>query len=718
MRRVRTVQRWLAVCLVAAAAGCATPRAGTGKREPPDDEARIPLSPERAAFADALAHYAAGLSREWNDDSEGALTNFLRAAELNPDDEELQFRVALILLREQRGGEAAELMRNLAARKPQSAQAQLWTAFIHRLIGQPAEALHYYRRASALDASNPLPYLESAALLARMNRFDEAVDILRDGLKRAREPQDILRMLVRLYVRQASVAQPPPAAARLAERALNELEPVIEKHPREESILIQVAALYKISGRLEDVLRTAEKIENLRPPEHRWRMRSLVNLFDREGAAPAVEPMRRLADEQPTNMLRQVMLAHLAEFAGDKALAESTYRRALELNPRDEAVLLRYGAFLSADSRGKEAIALLESAVRENPDTARLRELLAYAYLIEERFDDALELFNGLRSVYDSGGEAPLLAQYRITHAIAALYAGRIDDAVEIIEKEAATDIDFLPIIAGAMLRETDPKRRELGLSALVKLGERVPDNPRIFLYQGLVAGFIKRYAEAADAFARVEALAREQEREEELLTPSFYFWYGAARERLGQIDEAAELFKKCIAMQPEPANAQDFNAWVDAHNYLAYMWAERGLNLDEGLRLVNRALEFAPDNAAYIDTRGWIYFMQGRYAEARDEIERAVSLMPDDPTLADHMGDIYEKLGVIEEAIDWWTKALRLEPDNEKIAEKLRAHGVDVEAIRAEQKSKAEEKKEASPAPALMPPLFENTAPEPDLEE
>src|SRR5690606_41023281 len=68
-------------------------------------------------------------------------------------------------------------------------------------------------------------------------------------------------------------------------------------------------------------------------------------------------------------------------------------------------------------------------------------------------------------------------------------------------------------------------------------------------------------------------------------------------------------------------------------------------LELERGLELVNRALEIQPDNPAYIDTRGWIYFMMGRYPEARDEIERAIALMPDDPTLTDHLVDIYEKL-------------------------------------------------------------------------
>ncbi|MCZ7592709.1 MAG: tetratricopeptide repeat protein [Kiritimatiellae bacterium] len=114
-------------------------------------------------------------------------------------------------------------------------------------------------------------------------------------------------------------------------------------------------------------------------------------------------------------------------------------------------------------------------------------------------------------------------------------------------------------------------------------------------------------------------------------------------------------------------------------------MNAERGRELDRGLVLITEALEARPDNAAYIDTRGWIYFMQGNYAEARDDIERANSLMPNDPTVTDHLGDIYEKLGVIEEAVDWWKKSFLLDPENEKVAEKLTRQNVDLAPLRKE---------------------------------
>ncbi|MCS6772136.1 MAG: tetratricopeptide repeat protein [Kiritimatiellae bacterium] len=706
MRRAGLLQLGVVMCLAAAAAGCATPRAPSQRPEP-DEPVLAPdksLPPERAAFADALAHYAVGISAEWGDGS--AISNFLRAAELDPENEELQFRVALMLVRDQRGEEACEIVKRLADRRSASARAQVFAAVIHRITGRQDEALRYYRRAIRVDPGDPVPYLEIAAMLARAGRFQDALDLLQSGLERAREKQDLVRMTGQILVRRASALQDPQAAARSAREGLSIFEPLVSRGPRDEATLLHLAMLYNISGQLGKALETIEQVERLKSPDAQWRLSLLTAMVRQIEAPAAVLAMARLADEQPTNVFRQIMLGHLHEMATDPTAAEAAYRRALELEPGDVTAILRLSLLLLSQQRNQDAQTLLEDAIRRRPENNRLIEMLAYTRLGQNQLEEALSLFEQLRDRFREGEQSPLVPYFNVTHALVALHAGRIDLAVRLIDDELKNNSDFLELITRAIMRETDPKRRQTGLDALRQLAEVEPDNPYVFLYQGLLAGHMKRYEEAAAAFERAESLARESDLADDILTASFYFWYGAARERLGQIDEAAALFKKCIEMAPTPERLQDYNAWVDALNYLAYMWAERGLNLDEALRLVNRALEISPDNAAYIDTRGWIYFMQGRYEEAREEIERAISLMPDDPTLTDHLGDIYEKLGILEEAVDWWTKSFRLDPENEKVAEKLRRNGVNVDAIRAELEA-ARSREQPSESPPAIPPVL-----------
>ena len=78
-------------------------------------------------------------------------------------------------------------------------------------------------------------------------------------------------------------------------------------------------------------------------------------------------------------------------------------------------------------------------------------------------------------------------------------------------------------------------------------------------------------------------------------------------------------------------------------------------------------------DNAAYIDSLGWIYFKKGLFDQAVKYLERAVRIL-EDPVIYDHLGDAYSVKGMYAEAIDKWERSLELDPDQEKIREKLDA--------------------------------------------
>ena len=61
--------------------------------------------------------------------------------------------------------------------------------------------------------------------------------------------------------------------------------------------------------------------------------------------------------------------------------------------------------------------------------------------------------------------------------------------------------------------------------------------------------------------------------------------------------------------------------------------------------------MSIEPENGAFLDTLGWIYYHQGKYAEALVEILKAQEKESGDPTVWDHLGDIYSKLDRGEEA-------------------------------------------------------------------
>ena len=102
-------------------------------------------------------------------------------------------------------------------------------------------------------------------------------------------------------------------------------------------------------------------------------------------------------------------------------------------------------------------------------------------------------------------------------------------------------------------------------------------------------------------------------------------------------IDEAEIIYRQGLALDPlNPSRMHD----------LAWLLIEKDINVDEGLELVQRALELRPDNWYYLDTRGWGLYKQGRYEEALKVLTDAWDLRP----IYDHDG--YLHIQEVEKAL------------------------------------------------------------------
>jgi len=157
-----------------------------------------------------------------------------------------------------------------------------------------------------------------------------------------------------------------------------------------------------------------------------------------------------------------------------------------------------------------------------------------------------------------------------------------------------------------------------------------------------------KRYEDMAKPLDAAEKLSETKPDQENV-----HFMRGAMYERLKKWDAAEAEFHKVIELNPENASAL---------NYLGYMFADRGVRLDEAQKLITRALELDPDNGAYLDSLGWLYYRQDRLEDAEHALLRALSKtgISQDPTVHDHLGDVYLKLGKTKDAITQWQASVK----------------------------------------------------------
>lgn len=138
----------------------------------------------------------------------------------------------------------------------------------------------------------------------------------------------------------------------------------------------------------------------------------------------------------------------------------------------------------------------------------------------------------------------------------------------------------------------------------------------------------------------------------------------GLVYDRMKNPDSSDYYYEKVLSQDPD-------NALV-SNNY-AYSLAVRGSNLEKAAALSLIALEQFPDNAAYLDTYGWIQFKLGNYKDALKYIQKAAESDTIGSEVFEHLGDIYNVLDMIEEAIASYEKVLNIEPNNQTVRGKLK---------------------------------------------
>jgi len=145
----------------------------------------------------------------------------------------------------------------------------------------------------------------------------------------------------------------------------------------------------------------------------------------------------------------------------------------------------------------------------------------------------------------------------------------------------------------------------------------------------------------------------------------SVYLWHAALLERTRRIQASERILRCALAAYPYSHELK---------NFLAYQWAEAGTHLDEADRLVTDALRQQPENAAYLDTKGWILFKLGRHYDALQWLLKAAELDKEEPEILGHVGDVLKAVGHDSEAILFWTRSYRFEP-SPAVEKKLRDH-------------------------------------------
>jgi tetratricopeptide (TPR) repeat protein len=366
-------------------------------------------------------------------------------------------------------------------------------------------------------------------------------------------------------------------------------------------------------------------------------------------------------------------------------------------DPDDMQLLLLKGLALTAQGHNEEAGELLEKLRGTRPNDAALATILSKVLERSGRRDEAARVLAELDANLAKAGKQDEERQARLELAQVYYDAKQWDRVSETLQpllrlgpKEETVREPALQLAADALVQR---KSYDDALKLLDK-AQADPPSPTLAAKRAEVLFRAGREAEAlrhlqdlagaqdphsalaaAEAYQRLDKYAESVPVLEKLIArpdggltapgaKAAHFLLGAAYERSGKREQAVAEFRRLLDADPE---------YHAALNYLGYMFAERGENLDEARKLIEKAVALEPDNGAYVDSLGWVYYRLGRFEQARATLERATRLETADGTVLEHLGDVYGAMGQRDRAGEAYRRAIALQTSDPAKAEAVR---------------------------------------------
>ena len=367
----------------------------------------------------------------------------------------------------------------------------------------------------------------------------------------------------------------------------------------------------------------------------------------------------------------------------------AVYWRAGDFAGDDAALLSRVGDYFVLSRQVKESIPFYLKVIaapqtEKDPPVNNTRDKLARAFIVTQQRDEAIGVLEQMAK--DNPKRFPTF------ELLGELYQqkGEFEKALQNFERSLLLDASEPQNYLRLSILQIETKKPDKAVEIMQRARAKFPDVPQITVYLAMALSAAKQHTAAMTTFA--QALAEAENNHEELLNSEFYFKYGAVAEQAGLTEKAAEFLKQSIEL--DPGNS------AQAYNYLGYMWADRGEHLDEAGDLIKKALEMEPENPSYLDSLGWFHFKKAEYDKALKLLLRAAeTIKQEDVVVFDHIADTYQAMGRTAEAMQFWQKAITLSAEDKtqagKIAEKIEA---------AKQKVTSSVPPKAEPAPPPAP--------------
>jgi tetratricopeptide (TPR) repeat protein len=579
------------------------------------------------------------------------------------------------------------------------------------------KAIENFRLAMKEDPTATFILRDVAELYRVSGRIREAVEEAQAALKTNPDDLDAHRVLAQIYTSQVGDAQANKIDEGMVRRAVEQYKFITSKDPKDVDSLVMLgrldrvlensvdaeaafkgaiavdadnedaitglASVYSDRGNTKEATALLEKLEQKNPSP-----RALVTLANNY---EAMKEYGLAADAYKKALALDPSRAELrAALAQDQAMAQhfddalQTYRDMAAANPQDASPYLGMAQIYQQQRKLDDARRAMDKAKQLDPDNIEIRYDEVRLLVDEGKTPEAIAALKGIldgtaRRNYDPNQKA---ARSKMLEELGGLYRtnNQTDQAVDTFRQMVTLDPDNAPrasaeIIDTYRLNRDYVKAQQESADAAAKfpndrilhevraelLSDQGKTDAAIVELKKLLDGKTDRevYLKMADTYQKgrnFSEMAKALDAAEKLSTTdedraNVTFMRGEMFERQKKYDLAEKEFRRVLDQDSKNASAL---------NYLGYMLADRGLRLQEASGYIERAVALEPNNYAFLDSLGWVYFRMNRLDDAEKELQRSVEIMSKDPTIHDHLGDVYFKKGKLKEAIAEWQSTVK----------------------------------------------------------
>lgn len=470
--------------------------------------------------------------------------------------------------------------------------------------GLYTEAIEQAQLAIKTDPNSIDAHMLLGTIYANLKMYVESIAQYEQILKLDKNNEDATLLLSSVYIEQGNFAK--------AEKLLKSVIEQSDKSPKLYKYHFYLAQYYQEEGKQH--FANAEvhytKSLNLKPNKPETAL-GLARLYDEWGKSTQAMKMLESFHNRfgPDHSISHFLSRrYMQSETFDKAIVHLQVME--EYEPSNLNLKLKIGLILIEQKKLTEALARFKQILRQVPDSDKV---LYYTALVHKELNnpkEAIDYFSKIGPVSTYYVESVIHKSY--LHKDLA----ENSEALETVEKAIANRDDvpqFYALYASILDEE---KQYQKSLKLLTKAEKKFPQNTQIL------------------------------------------FFLGTTHDKVGKREKTLQYMQKVISVD---------NEHVQALNYLAYTYAELGLELEYAEQLASKALRLQPDDGYIMDTLGWVLFKQGRTKEAITYLEAAYKINSEESIIAEHLGDAYYKFQLTEKAKQMYTRAAKVETDEKK---------------------------------------------------